>query len=214
MALEIHPSDLLPEVFDWHVKRYRRTDLLDVERTFVYEALLNSLRWTVLRRAADEASVSVSFSFQELRTTDRFAARWMARREIVDRIQHSSGLARSLANVALLLIEARVDLTLASSADGEVVITSLGSIRTAESDRPGPVHEALHQTYGPLLGGGASESLLETIELSRAPLAYQMKLAEDLAITRQEPSQGQPWPESAEASIQRKSRRPGQHGYA
>jgi hypothetical protein len=214
MRFEVHLLDLLPELFNSLVRRSRRTALLDIERETVCEALLNSIRWTVLRRADDP---NTNPNDELLNTTDRFASPWMSRHEILNRIEHSSGLRRPLANLALFIIEARVDLAITASTSSdatssgdastperdEIVVTSLGTIARGEATRSEEglrqTREIYHQVFdferlGKIrpTGGSTSrldqiEQLLEASELIREPLPYRMVLLKDLAVTRREP---------------------------
>ena len=83
MTLRLHLADLLPPFAEFIVGQSTRNELVDLEREAIFQALLNSVRWSVIRRARaqlEPASITV------LETSDHFADEWMSRAEIVARV--------------------------------------------------------------------------------------------------------------------------------
>jgi hypothetical protein len=123
--------DLLPPLFDSAVQRLTRKPLLRVEREAILTALVNSIGESVMRRmrGADERE-----GIAKIVTADRFADEWMARSEILEGIERSSGVSRALADLAMFLIEYRLDTALNNHDNREVSIIGVGTITVNRSD--------------------------------------------------------------------------------
>jgi len=124
-------TDLLPSLFDSAVMRLTRRPLLPTEREAILTALVNSVGEAVLRRARQEGSSSKPQEITAIDTFDRFSDEWMSRLEIVEGIHHSSGLGPTLSELALFLIESRLDLLL--STQDQTAIVGIGQIIPARS---------------------------------------------------------------------------------
>jgi hypothetical protein len=209
MAVETHISDLLPPIYDMLVQKYTSKVLLAPERESILHSLINSIQWTVLRQVREEKEKEGAPDYiDELRTSDRFTSKWMSRLEVVDRIEYSSGLGRPLAQLALLLIEMRVDLALVAG-DG-LSIESVCEIKSPYEDQGSTSpHFSIEDTYrrmceilyyweasekslvARLWPQSASRNLSDTVEKMevvasfRRPVSYNLKLSQVLAFSRQ-----------------------------
>src|ERR1039458_7872645 len=87
-------------------------DFLPAETDGVLYALLNSIRWSVLRFAAEQKNHNPSAPIQDLRTENVFSTKWVSREEIVNRIMDMSGFDKKIAELALTAIEDTVKMNL------------------------------------------------------------------------------------------------------
>ena len=111
-------TDLLPFVFDSVVLHATGRRALPIEREAVLNALVNSVGESVMRGV--RASASSDIQVVEITTIDHFSDEWMSRAEIMAMIERSSGLSQELSELALLLIEARLDLSVYSDNGAEI----------------------------------------------------------------------------------------------
>jgi hypothetical protein len=120
-------TDLLPSIFDTVVLQLTRRELLWVERDAILTALVNCVGESVMRqvRAAPHPVY-----IESITTTDHFSDEWLARSEIVDSIDKSSGLGRELAEFALFLLEIRLDL---NAGENGLKIAEIGTMSPIKS---------------------------------------------------------------------------------
>jgi hypothetical protein len=212
MSINIQLSDLLPLIYDTLVKQCTHKELLPLERESILQAIINSVRWSVVRRgrADEEGESSLSQSVLELNTADRFSNAWMSRTEIIERIRHSSGLDESLSHLALTLMEARLDLALTAN---EVSIEGIGEIVIYEESKYKEHQSNIESTYNMILRETLLShknkrrslleflrrkpalyltefiEMLEMIAAFRQPLPYQIKVSSHLMVSHQALSQ-------------------------
>jgi hypothetical protein len=110
-------------------------EFLEVELSAVIQALFTSLRWAALRKAKETANGNALVDeIKDLTTEDHFASAWLDRRELLDRISHTSGLNEEQANHSLRIIESLVD-TKFSEWDRSVQIEGICTISAPEFPR-------------------------------------------------------------------------------
>lgn len=132
MAIELRLTELIPPLFDSAVQSHTQRVLLPAEKEAILIGVVNSMRWSVLRRARGVENSEQVFKVEYLETSDRFDNHWMPRSEIVNRLSVSSGLDVSLASLSLFFIEMRIDLFLMSNED--LFVEGLGTF-TIPKDR-------------------------------------------------------------------------------
>lgn len=206
-------DDLLPSLFDSMVLQFTQRALLSVERNAILTALVNGLGEAVMRRvrdaeaAARDAGPPGSKDITRIETFDRFSDEWMSRLEIVESIACSSGLDRSLSELALFLMECRLDSMLSIENSTVVGIGQISPGRSVHEIRPtsqevfNRLDKALMESFSETPGAmeiwrrlfGKNETkrsaqrLIDEAQLTamlREPLSYKILLAETLAFKR------------------------------
>lgn len=125
-------DDLLPTLFDATVLDATRQMLLPRERDAILTSIVNSVGECVLRRAQAIGNDAKGLpNIDAIDTFDRFSDRLMSRTEIIDGIANSSGLSRTLSELALFLMETRLDFALGS---GGVSVAGIGAVSAARPD--------------------------------------------------------------------------------
>jgi hypothetical protein len=207
--------DLLPLVFDAVVLRFTRRVLLPIERNAILTALVNSVGESVIRRVGNDgearepeaAAATKPKDITQIETFDRFSDEWVSRLEIIESIEFSSGLDRSLSELALFLMECRLDTLLAVGDSGIVGIGQISPLRSVNETRPASLEifnrldkaASLSETLGSqgiwrrLFGmTQAKRSALRLMEeaqrisMQREPLPCTIVLAKTLAFKRDE----------------------------
>jgi hypothetical protein len=108
--------------------------ILEDELYAAVQGLLTSLRWGALRMAKGLVQQGrVVEPIVNIETTDHFASEWMERREVIDRIMHTSGFPEDMSESALTAMEKIVDAAI--RLEGSVKIADIGSIKSTQSRR-------------------------------------------------------------------------------
>jgi hypothetical protein len=201
-------TDLLPFVFDSVVSHATGRSVLPIEREAVLNALVNSVGESVMRRV--RASASSDIQVVEITTVDHFSDEWMSRAEIMAMIGRSSGLSLELSELALLLIEARLDL---SVFDDGADIQEIGTFNLIDSSSDHELRQLtsrwinyfgdafahyahdfreqallLRVARGGFRPGRGIRPLIErgqAYSTFRRPTRYKIKLSKELAYTKQ-----------------------------
>jgi hypothetical protein len=84
-----------------------------------------------------------------IKTADHFSGQWMSRTEIVQLVESTSGLERRMADLALLLMEMRTDIALASA--GRITVEHIGTFSFYQSSSPQYEHCDPTRQYEKLL---------------------------------------------------------------
>ena len=109
-------------------KSFPETQILAEEIEGVVQGLVNTVKWSVLRSAIEQAHGGLLGSGVGIvETSDSFSSSWMNREEILNRIENTSGLPEEISSEALKIIESIVA---AVVAQGSVLeIEHIGQIR-------------------------------------------------------------------------------------
>jgi hypothetical protein len=141
-------DDLLPTLFDAAVLGVTGKALLPIERDAILTALVNSVGECVMRRLRKAGTEEKAQEVSVLETIDRFSDGLVSRVEIIEGIANSSGLDRACSELALFLMEARLDVELGR---GEVSIAGIGSMRATHPDRAQADTARLHRRIDEIL---------------------------------------------------------------
>jgi hypothetical protein len=141
-------DDLLPTLFDAAVLGVTGKALLPIERDAILTALVNSVGECVMRRLRNAGTEETAQEISVLETIDRFSDGLVSRVEIIEGIANSSGLDRACSELALFLMEARLDVELGR---GEVAIAGIGSMRATHPDRAQADTARLHRRIDEIL---------------------------------------------------------------
>lgn len=112
--MQIQTSDLLPTLYDRIVENFTRIKLTQAQQSAILITLITSLRQSAMAYSKDYIDVSSREKLFDLNllTADRFTSRWLSRDELPEPISKGASLDRHLTSIGLLLIEARVDISL------------------------------------------------------------------------------------------------------
>jgi hypothetical protein len=126
--MRITENDLLPQIFDGMVYRFahstfsppQRVDfelrLVQIIQASVVEAVRNKGRQNDTKELIDENSrEKVYCNYLPVYTSDRLSGSPLSRQEIIEKLAPEIGLPSDIVQIALLLVEARIDLALSVS---------------------------------------------------------------------------------------------------
>lgn len=175
-------NDLTARIRDALQSVFTEEQFLNGELEGVVYGLVNSIRWTALRAAREQAinesqmvegaegKVILNNPIETLETVNRFSSKWMDRDEIVQRIENTSGLTTEMAEIGLRMIENVVDQVIVIDRS-EINIIPLGRLRATES----PAQTIRMGETGSTGGEAYKTRLLESV-------VYIIVLAEGLSI--------------------------------
>lgn len=96
---------VIDEIDSGLARAYPKEPFLREELEDVYQGLVNSLRWAVLRHAKAEADSGGLFKLDTLVTSEHFSTSFLTRDEIVNRIADTSGLEPEISSGVLSMLE-------------------------------------------------------------------------------------------------------------